>query len=179
MRTYFAHARRAVSADTPPKRYEGEIDEFIRQSSKVVAAKVNTVHVINPAEITIKSSRALAVSFCTMSNRFPLDGHEYDKISSVRLVSQLEKLQLDGRAAWKLRTLECIYIRDAIVSAAPQPPDTVPVFHGADRWPRGYRYGAWLLSSIGLTARSNLPTEDDRDSVKEVLDRNRAWLNET
>lgn len=164
------------SADTLSNRYEGEIDEFVRQSSKVVAAKVNTVHAIHPGEITIRGSKALAVSFCTMTNRFPLDGHEYDKISSVRLVSKLEKLQLDGRAAWKLLTLECIYIRDGIVSAVPQPPDTVPVFHGAEKWPRGYRYAAWLLSSIGLAARTDLPTEDDRESVREVFDRNRAWL---
>ena len=142
-----------------------------------MVAKVNTIHAINPTDIAIKGDKALAVSFCTITNRFSVDSREYDKVSSVRLVSQLEKLDVDGRPTWKLLTLECIYIRDSVVSAAPQPPETIPSFDSAEKYPKGYRYGAWLLQTIGLTSRTDLPTEDDGESVKEVFDRNYAWLN--
>lgn len=58
----------------------------------------------------------------------------------------------------------------------PQILDTIPAFEGVEGFPKGYRYGAWLLQSIGLEVRKDLPEEDDRESVREIFDRNRKWL---
>lgn len=163
------------NADNPACRYDGDIDGFIDGSEKVTSDKVTTIHNINPTEIDICGSKALAESFCTMSSRFDHKGYEYDKVTHCRLVSRLEKLG----PVWKLLTLECIYIRDSILSVVPQAPDTIPIFEGAEKFPKGYRYGAWLLQNIGLEVRKDLPEEDDRESVKEVFDRNRKWLDAT
>ena len=154
-------------------RYEGDIDGFINGTKKVVRPTVNTMHSINPAEIDIRGSKALTESFCTMTSRFEHAGHEFDKVSNVRLISQLEKVQGD----WKLLTLECIYIRDKVIPTAPLPPDTSILFHGVEKFRKSYRYATWLLGTIGLTVSDRLPGEDDAGSVEEVLYRNRTWLN--
>ena len=159
------------------QRYNGDIDGFIGASSKVVSRKINTIHSINPTEVEIRGAKALSVSFCNMTSRFEHCGFEYDKVSVVRLVSRLERLDLSQGSAWKLLTLECLYIRDSIIAATPQPPDTIPSFKEAEKFPRAYRYSAWLLSRIGIESRNDLPQEDNRESITEVFDRNQEWIN--
>ncbi|KIV79375.1 hypothetical protein PV11_06938 [Exophiala sideris] len=153
--------------------YEGDIDGSINGTRQVVKPTVNTVHAINPTEIDIRGSKALAESFCSMTSRFEHQGYEFDKVLQVRLISQLEKVH----GEWKLMTLECIYIRDRIIPAAHLPRDAVvPSFDGVEKFRKSYRYATWLLGTIGLTVSDRLPAEDDHESVKEVLVRNRAWL---
>lgn len=109
-----------------------------------------------------------------MTSRFEYEGHEFDKVSDIRLISQLEKVQDE----WKILSLEAIYIRDRLVPTAPLPPDAVPSFEGVDKFRKSYRYGTWLLTTtVGLTVSDSLPGEDDPESVTKVLDKNRAWIN--
>ena len=157
-------------------RYDGDIDGFISGSEKVTHDKVTTIHVITPNDIDIRESKALAESFCTITSRFEHDKFEYDKVTVCRLISRLEKLAPSQGSEWKLLTLEVIYIRDGIISVAPQAPESIPTFEGVEKFPKGYRYGAWLLAKIGIKSRDDLPQEDDRKSVKEVFDRNYEWL---
>ena len=77
---------------------------------------------------------------------------------------------------WKLLTLEPIYIRDSIVSAAPIPRSKTPVFEGLEKFPKAYRHGAWLLASIGITSRLDLPDEENRTVVQSMLEANDRWL---
>ncbi|KAK5465519.1 hypothetical protein LTS15_002082 [Exophiala xenobiotica] len=48
--------------------YEGDIDGFINGTRKVVSPTVNTLHAINPIEIDIRGSKALAESLWTMTS---------------------------------------------------------------------------------------------------------------
>ena len=158
-------------------RHNGNIDGFIAASSKVVSKSINTVHSINPTEIDIRGAKALSESFCTITSRFEHHGFEYDKVSTVRLISRLERLDASQGLAWKLLTLDCVYIRDSIIPAAPQPSDTIASFAEAEKFPKAYRYSAWLLSTIGIKSRDNLPREDDPESVAKVFAENQAWIN--
>lgn len=136
----------------------------------------------------MRGIKALSISFCTMTSRFERQGFEYDKISTVRLLSRLERLHTSASqsstsasrpstSVWKLLTLECIYIRDSIVPAAPHPSDAVaPCFAAASKFPRAYRYSAWLLSTIGIESRDDLPREDDPDGVARVFADSRRWI---
>ena len=144
-----------------------------------MSPKINTIHSISPVEIEIRNSKALSISFCNMTSRFSYQGNEYDKISSVRLISRLERLnEAHESGGWKILSLECIYIRDSIVPIQPLSPDNVPSFEEAGKFNKCYRYSAWLLSTIGIESRNDLPNEEDPESVKEVLQRNQAWLDE-
>lgn len=142
-----------------------------------MSSKIDTIHSISPVEIDIRSGRALSVSFCTMTSRFEYRGIEYDKVSTVRLISRLEDVHASQGPEWKLLTLECIYIRDRIVPIQPQPPDTIPSFEEAKKFKKACRYSARLLSTIGIESRKDLPNEEDRESVAEVFTRNHAWIN--
>ena len=158
------------------QRFHGNIDGFIAASSKVVSKTINTIHSLNPTEIDICGAKALSESFCTMTSRFEHHGFDYDKVSTVRLISRLEKLEASRDLAWKLLTLDCIYIRDSIIAVTPQPADTIPSFEGSEKFPKAYRYSAWLLSTIGIKSRDDLPREDDPQSVAKVFTANEAWM---
>ncbi len=103
--------------------------------------------------------------------RFGHRGHDYDLTNWVRFVSQAEKVE----SKWKLLTLEVIYIRDGIAPVGNAP---TPEFWQLNGWPRkSYRFLAWHLGARGVKVREDLPGTDDEESVNEVMDRNRGWIN--
>ena len=166
---------RVIAKDS--KRYEGEIDGFIKGSEKHTHNKVNTVHQIDTADVEINGFKATSESFCTITSRFEHEGREYDKVTQCRLMSRLEKLSdsLQG-SPWRMLTLEPIYLRDSFVPATPQLTGTFPLFKGLDNYPKTFRHGVWLLASIGIASRYDLPNEDDRESVGKIIGQNHAWL---
>lgn len=159
-------------------RYTGEIDGFIEGSRRVTHEKVTTVHKLSPAEIDIRESKAVSESFCEIISRFEHQGAEYDKITTCRLISKLEKLGSLSSAEnlWKMITLEPIYIRDSFVPATPIPSDRCSFFDGLEKFPRSYRHGAWLLASLGIPVQHDLPSEDNREAVQRIFDNYREWL---
>lgn len=159
--------------------YSGDIDGFINGTRKVTSsatATITTVHAITPAEIDIRGAKALSESLCTMTSRFAHEGFEFDKVSSVRLISRLSKVMIGNQAAWRMLSLECIYIRDTMNPVLPLPRDSWPQFHGIEKFRSSYRCAAWLLNSLGITVSDDMAGEDRRASVEEVLNRNREWI---
>lgn len=154
------------------KRYKGEIDDFVARSAGLVSGKVSISHLITTTIFEIRGSKALTESGCVITSRFDHDGHEYDMTSWVRLVSRLCKVE----GQWKMLTLEVIYVRDLIV---PVPGSPELDWDGIKSWSRkSYRFAAWHLRQRGLVVREDLPGEDDKDSVKELMDAGLAWLSE-
>ena len=168
------HSETFIDKMTPNiiSRYEGNIEGFISATEKVTHNKITTLHMIDPIEIEIRGPKAMSESLCQITTRYTLEGLEYDKVTTCRLMSRLEKVE----GAWKILTLEPIYIRDSMIAVAPQSPETIPAFKGAEKYPKSYRYGAWLLESIGIQSKLDLPNEDDRESVKKIIDANKEWL---
>lgn len=136
------------------------------------------MHNLSPAEIDIRGPKAVAESFCDIPSRFEHEGFEYDKVTTCRLISRLEKINptTPGKNPWKMTTLEPIYIRDCFVPATPIPSNESPTFEGLEQFPKSYRHGAWLLDSLGIEVQYDLPSEDDRGAVKKIFDRNQEWL---
>lgn len=138
---------------------------------------MNTVHQIDTAEVEISGAKAISESFCVITSRFEHQGREFDKITQCRLMSRLEKLDDSSQGPpWRMLSLEPIYLRDSFVPATPQSTDAFPTFQGLENYPKSYRHGVWLLASIGITSRHDLPNEDDRESVERIIGRNRDWL---
>ena len=140
-------------------------------SQKLASKSVSIVHLINPADIDIRGSKALAESVGVIMSRFDVNGNDYEFTIWCRFVNQVEKFE----GNWKLLTLEVIYQRDLIVPV----PDSPPLdFSNIKDWPRkSYRFTTWHLRHRGLDVRDDLPGEDEEKSVDEVMDRNRAWIN--
>lgn len=114
-----------------------------------------------------------------MISRFEDKGSEYDKTSYCRLITRLSKIDTPEGLQWKLLTMEPIYIRDNIVPACPQPDEANPSFDSIKNFNRkGYRYLAWRLFNSGLGVQDDLSEEDDRASVRELLERNKQWITE-
>ena len=129
------------------------------------------MHLINPSDIDVRGSKALAESAGVIMSRFNHDGHEYDFTIWCRFVSQVEKVE----GKWKLLSLEVIYIRDLIL---PVPGSPELDFSTVKDWPRkSYRFTAWHLMQRGIKVRDDLPGEDDDHTVHEVMDSNYAWIN--
>lgn len=158
-------------------RYEGDVEEFLRQSAKVHQGKVNIIHSsFDPVEIRIRGNRATSEAFCLVTSSVTLGGVDYELASHMRLATRLQKSSDDGR--WSMLSLEAIYVRDRLVSAFPGP-DTASPLAMTDEvrtYPRSYRHLALVMLSRGLSPRPGLPHEDDQESVRGVLDRNRAFL---
>ena len=135
-------------------------------------------HSINPVDISIRGSKALAVSISNIIARFEVGGAQYDLTSWVRLVSRLEKIENpDGGHAWKLLSLECIYIRDGIQPVIPLSGPNTLQFETAKPARSSYKYLSWHVEHVGLKIRDNLPGVDNEKSVKDVMGKNYEWIN--
>ena len=159
-------------------RYQGHVDGFVQGSERQAANGLMVTHVINPVEISIRGSKALAVSISNIISRFEVGGAQYDLTSWVRLVSRLEKTDTpDGGHAWKLLSLECIYIRDGIQPVIPLGEPSTLRFETTKTARSSYKYLSWHVEHVGLEIRNNLPGIDNEKSVQDVMDKNYEWIN--
>ena len=166
-----AHSRLPVS--DPPPRYKGGIDGFLEHSEKLANRDVIITHQLVPAVIDVRGTKGYAESNCLIMSRFPHDGHDYDMSCWCHLLSRVEKV--DG--AWKILTLDVIYLRDLIV---PVPGSPELDFSQVKDWPRkSYKFTTWHLIQRGLVVRKDLPGWDDEQSVNQVRGRNLVWLNQS
>ena len=158
-------------------RYKGHVDGFIRGSEKQASRGLTVIHSLNPVEIVIRGSKALAVSVTSIIARFEDGGVQYDLTSWVRLVSRLERIDNpDGVATWKLLSLDCIYIRDSIQPVIPQNGPNTLNFNTVRAARSSYRFLSWHIARLGLEIRDDLPGVDDEESVRAVMDRNYGWI---
>jgi hypothetical protein len=134
-------------------------------------------HILTPVFIDVRNNqKALAESICDISVRYEQDGIEYDGKSLVRGFSRLERVPTteDPLGPWKMLTMEVIYIRDSILPVAPKEFK----FKGArtEGVRSSYKYLTWHVESHGGKVKDDLPGEDDKDSVKKVVDLNQEWI---
>ncbi|KFY97325.1 hypothetical protein V500_02115 [Pseudogymnoascus sp. VKM F-4518 (FW-2643)] len=156
--------------------YEGDVETFLEKSAKVHQGKVNILHSsFDPVEIHVSGQRATSEAFCAITSLLTLDGVDYELASYMRLLTRLEKLSESGQ--WHMLSLESIYIRDRIVTAFPgSGPSTLVMNEEVQAYPKAYRHLALVMQYRGLKPQPNLPHEDDQQGVRQLLDRNRAFL---
>ena len=156
--------------------YEGDVENFLRQSAKAHQGKVNILHFsFDPVEIHIRGRRATSEAFCAITSSLTLDGVDYELASYMRLLTRLEKLPESGQ--WRMLSLESIYVRDRLVTAFPgSGPGTLTMSEEVQAYPKGYRHLALVMRHRGLKPKPEPPHEDDQESVRQLLNRNRAFL---
>jgi len=152
------------------------VEKFLQQSAKVHQGKVNILHSsFDPVEIHVRGQRATSEAFCLITSLLTLDGVDYELASYMRLLTRLEKLSESGQ--WRMLSLESIYIRDRLVTAFPgSGPGMLTMSEEVQAYPKGYRHLALVMRCRGLKPQPDLPHEDDQPGVRQLLDRNRAFL---
>lgn len=153
------------------------MEEFLRRSAKVHQGKINIIHSsFDPVEIHVRGHRATSEAFCQVTSSLTLGDIDYELASHMRLATRLEK-SLDSNQ-WHILSLEAIYVRDRLISAFPGfgAASQLTMTQEVQAYPKSYRHLAFVMLNRGLKPRPDLPHEDDQESVRRVLDRNRAFL---
>ena len=157
------------------------MEDFLRQSAQMHQGKVNIIHSsFDPVDIHVRGDRAISEAFCLVTSSITLDGVDYELASHMRLFSRLQKLPDSNE--WRLLSLESSYVRDRLVPAFPSTADAdVPRLiltnnEEVQAYPKSYRCLALVMLKRGLKPRVDLPHEDHPESVKRILDQNRAFL---
>ena len=158
-------------------RYEGDVEDFLRQSAQMHKGKVNIIHSsFDPVDIRVHQNRATSDAFCLVTSSITLGAVDYELASHMRLFTRLEKLT-ESRE-WRILSIESSYVRDRLIAASPASnTDQQPIMtNEIQAYPKGYRHLALVMSNRGLKPRTDLPHEDDPQSVRRILDRNCAFL---
>ena len=124
-------------------------------------------------ETQIRGALATLESHCAIACRFEHHGILHDLEVKMRLFGRLETLESVG---WKKVSSEPIYANDKISSAVPISPETMIPFEEAIKTPEPFRYVAWHPNLQGLQCRTNLPNDEDRESVRNIISGNKNWL---
>lgn len=152
------------------------MEKFLQQSAKMHQGKVNIIHSsFDPVEIYVRGQRATSEAFCLITSSLTLDGVEYELASYMRLLTRLEKLSESGQ--WRMLSLESIYVRDRLVTAIPgSESGMLTMSEEVQAFPKAYRNLALVMRYRGLKPHPDLPHEDDQQGVRQLLDRNCAFL---
>ena len=139
--------------------------------------KVNVIHSsFDPVDIHVRGNRGISEAFCLVTSSITIDGVDYELASHMRLFTRLQKLSDSNE--WRLLSLESSYVRDRLVTASPgaDAGGKLGMSEEAQGYPKSYRHLALVMLNRGLKPRPNLPHEDYPESIKQILDRNRAFL---
>ena len=166
-----------LNPDSHPFRYEGDVEEFLRQSARTNKGKINVIHSsFDPVDIHVRGNRAISEAFCLITSSITLDGVDYELASHLRLFTRLQKLS--DLNEWRLLSLESSYVRDRLVTASPGADKGVQLImtSEAQAYPKSYRHLALVMLNRGLKPRPDLPDEDHPEGIRRIVDRNRAFL---
>lgn len=158
-------------------RYEGNVEDFLRQSAQMHKGKVNIIHSsFDPVDIHVRGDRAISEAFCLVTSSITLGGIDYELASYMRLFTRLQKLSEPSE--WRLLSLESSYVRDRLVTAFPSSDASLPlvITNEAQAYPKSYRRLALVMLNRGLKPRPDLPHEDSPESVRRISECNRAFL---
>ena len=153
------------------------MEDFLRQSAQMHKGKVNIIHSsFDPVDIRVRGKHAISEAFCLVTSSLTLGAVDYELASHMRLFTRLQKLSEPSE--WRLLSVESSYVRDRLVAASPGSDAGSPlvVTNEVQAYPKSYRHLALVMLNRGLKPRPNLPHEDSPESVRQILDRNRAFL---
>jgi hypothetical protein len=150
--------------------FQGSAEDFIQVSREGWERGVSILHFLGGSSIEVASSRAIAQTKMTISQRAKANGVLCDVVCTGRFFDFLEKR--DGR--WGLVLRQPIYEKDRIDPVDPSvslrlDPDLL------GRFPEGYRHLAYVQSEIGYRVKPDMPGLKGVE-VELLYGRGRAWL---
>lgn len=138
------------------------------------------MHDITPVTIQFgaEGRKSLSESTGRIFARYAYQGVDMVMTNFVRLFTQLEKIELDGKDTWKMLSLECLYMFETLTPCLPPSPGKPLAvdFSGLENARRSYKAVVWHIGTLGGSVRDNLPGIDQPETVKEIEYRNQAWI---
>ncbi|KAL4888459.1 hypothetical protein BDV59DRAFT_196503 [Aspergillus ambiguus] len=153
------------------------IDDFVKASISgrakgdfIMHRENGTLVDLNPA-----TNRAVAKMKATITQRFNLDGAEYDVECDARFIMWcLKTASASNIPEWKIKYKKVFYEKDRICAVDGT---TVPTFQKEelDRYPYGYRYLGASQAKLGHQIKLDLPTLNNQEFYRmyEAMD---LWL---
>ena len=150
--------------------FQGTADEFIDVSRQGWARGVSILHFQGGTSIDLVSSRALAQTKMTISQRALVHDVLCDVVCTGRFYDFIEKRQ--GR--WGLVLRQPIYEKDRIDPV--DPAATLRLDRELlEQFPPGYRHLAYLQTGIGYKVKRDMPGLGGAE-VEALYARGRGWL---
>ena len=150
--------------------FQGSRDEFIKVSEEGYARGVRILHFLGGSTIDVQSTRAIAQTKMTISQRAAVEGVLCDVVCTGRFYDFFEKRA--GR--WGLVLRQPIYEKDRLDPLDPSAKLALDQDLLA-RFPEGYRHLAYLQTRIGYTVKPDMPGLDGPE-VAALYARGERWL---
>ena len=132
--------------------FQGSADDFIRVSREGFERGVRILHFLGGTSIELSSSRAVAQTKMTITQRAEVDGVECDVVCTGRFYDFLENR--GGR--WGIVLRQPIYEQDRMAPVDPSATLKLDAERLAS-FPAGYRHLAYLQSGLGLQVKRDMP----------------------
>jgi hypothetical protein len=149
---------------------QGTADEFIEMSKQGFARGVRILHFLGGSTIEVASTRAIAQTKMTISQRAAVHDVLCDVVCTGRFFDFLEKRA--GRWGFVLR--QPIYEKDRMDPVDPAAKLSLDP-QLLSKFPEGYRHLAYLQSQIGYNIKLDMPGLDG-PQVEALYARGRTWL---
>jgi hypothetical protein len=150
--------------------FQGTADEFIKVSQEGYARGVRILHFLGGSSIDIASTRAIAQTKMTISQRASVDNVVCDVVCTGRFYDFLEK----RKDRWGLVLRQPIYEKDRLDPVDPAARLELDKNLLA-QFPEGYRHLAYLQTRIGYKVKTDMPGLDGPE-VEALYRRGAAWL---
>src|SRR5258708_572806 len=150
--------------------FQGTADEFIKVSQEGYERGVRILHFLGGSSIDIASTRAIAQTKMTISQRASVDNVVCDVVCTGRFYDFLEK----RRGRWGLVLRQAIYEKDRLDPVDPAARLELDKNLLA-QFPEGYRHLAYLQTRIGYQVKTDMPGLDGPE-VEALYRRGAAWL---
>lgn len=150
--------------------FQGTYEEFIAMNEAGFAKGVRILHMLGGSSVELASSRAIAQTKMTISQRAKVEGVICDVVCTGRFYDFFDKR--DGR--WGLVLRQPIYEKDRLDAVDPQ---SSPALDQAllASFPEGYRHLAYLQTRIGYKVKPDMPGIEGQE-LAALYARGDAWL---
>lgn len=138
--------------------------------------RVSSTHFIQPVDVQIHETKALAHSYGHITLRFTDGGHEYDMVSWGWWIHRATKVEGPSSAYWTLVAMRFMYDRDSITPTCPKPGATLDV-HIGEGVRSSYKYLHWVLTRRGYEVSANMAGSDEPSSIESLRAQEERWLN--
>ena len=141
-----------------------------------MVSKVSSTHFIQPVNVQIYDSKALAHSYGHITLRFSENANEYDMVSWGYWIHRAERVQGRSGPYWTLVSMRFMYDRDSITPTCPSSTATLEVqFEEGAR--SSYKYLHWVLTRRGYEISAKMAGSDDPSSMESLRTQEELWLN--
>lgn len=150
--------------------FQGSYEQFIEVSKEGFERGVRILHFLGGSTVDINSSRAIAQTKMTISQRASVHDVVCDVVCTGRFYDFFEKR--DG--LWKIVLRQPIYEKDRLDPVSPS--DRLELDRSIlDSFPEGYRHLAYLQHSIGYAVKRDMPGLVGPE-VEALYVRGASWL---